>query len=60
MSPFLFDLGQSLMIAVSGETGTVIGRCEYLQGQPNYLLRYKTGDGRATEVFWGQDALAPA
>ena len=41
MSPFLFNLCQTLKIAASNEVGKVIGRCEYLQGQPSYLLRYK-------------------
>ena len=60
MSPFLFNLGQSLKISASGESGIVTGRCEFLSGQPQYLLRYKAADGRAVESFWGQDALGAA
>lgn len=55
---FKFQLGQTVVIATSGETGEVIGRAEYLASQPNYLIRYRCADGRAVEAWWTEDALA--
>jgi hypothetical protein len=54
---FKFELGQEVAIVVSGENGNVIGRAEYLNADPSYLVRYKAGDGRAIESWWSQDAL---
>jgi len=57
MDQFQFQLGDEVSIAVSGEKGTVIGRAEYTQDARRYLVRYKTGDGRATEVWWQENSL---
>ena len=54
---FKYKLGQGVKIAVSGETGTVIGRAEYADSKPNYLIRYAAGDGRAVESWWAASAL---
>ena len=59
MSPFFFDLEQRVIISASGEVGTVIGRAEYLNQNPQYWLRYKCADGRAVECWWEQSALEP-
>lgn len=52
-----FDLNDTVSITVSGETGTVIGRAEYVTMQPGYLVRYRSADGRAVEAWWNEDAL---
>lgn len=52
-----FDLTDRVKITASGETGKVIGRAEYTYCQPHYLVRYRAGDGRATEAWWDRDAL---
>ena len=58
---FKFNLGDQVSIAVSGETGSVISRAEHVvTPTPNYLIRYRTADGRATEQWWTEDALIPA
>ena len=54
---FKFNLSDSVKIAASGETGEVIGRAEYSNAENGYLVRYKAGDGRATESWWGESAL---
>lgn len=55
---FTFELGQDVSIKSSGETGTVIGRAEYLHTENSYFIRYCAADGRAHEVWWGESALA--
>ena len=55
---FAFALRDRLVIACSGEAGTVIARSEYVDyAAPQYLLRYKAADGRATDAWWPQSAL---
>ena len=55
-----FILGQQVQIKVSNEQGEVIVRAEYLNSENAYLLRYKSGDGRAVEAWWGESALQNA
>lgn len=55
---FTFELGQDISIESSGETGTVIGRAEHMHSENSYLIRYCAADGRATESWWGESALA--
>ena len=57
MDNFKFGLGDNVAIIVSGEQGHVIGRSEYLNSEPQYLVRYKTADGRGIESWWSEDAL---
>lgn len=57
---FIFDLGQTVQIVCSGETGTVIGRAEFTNAEHSYNIRYKCGDGRAVESWWTVSALAAA
>ena len=52
-----FNIGQQVQINVSEEKGVVIGRAEYAESEPNYWIRYKTIDGRATEQWWAEKAL---
>jgi hypothetical protein len=57
MMSFKFNLCQLVEIAVSGESGVVIGRAEYANSCNCYLVRYKASDGRATEAWWNEDCL---
>lgn len=59
-SIFKFQLCELLTIACSGETGECIARSENLISDPQYLLRYKSADGRAVEAWWSQEALHAA
>ncbi|POM13914.1 bacteriophage protein [Burkholderia cepacia] len=54
---FKFKLGDDITIEASGETGVVVGRAEYSNVEDAYLVRYKAGDGRATESWWSESAL---
>lgn len=54
---FRFSLGQMVNIFISGEYGEIIGRAEYLFGQNQYLIRYKSADGRAVEAWWAENAI---
>lgn len=58
MGSFKHELGHTVTIAASGESGEVIGRAEYKTSEPSYLVRYKAMDGRATEQWWPESALA--
>ncbi len=60
MNEFEFQLSQVVKLIESGETGTVIGRAEYLSGENSYHVRYKAADGRQTERWWGASALVAA
>lgn len=56
---FAFNLGATVQIKVSGETGTIKGRAEYLEGEPNsYWIQYKSADGRAVAAWWSEQSLA--
>lgn len=57
MKSFAFNLGQSVSLVESGETGTVTGRAEYEACENNYYVRYKGADGVMREIWWGESAL---
>lgn len=58
MKSFLFDLKQVVKISESNESGTIIGRAEYVSSENQYLIRYKAADGRAVEVWWSENAIS--
>ena len=58
MHAFVFELEQPVAIRASGEQGEVIGRCERVGGEDQYLVRYADASGRAVENWWGVSALA--
>lgn len=52
------QLGDSVTIACSGESGEIVGRAEYkAQQEALYLVRYKDGTGCAVERWWPESAL---
>lgn len=53
-----FELKQKVTIAISGETGEVVGRAQYIAHENTYLVRYKSADGRAVESWWDESALS--
>lgn len=58
MSNFKFELEQSVIITLSGETGTIIGRAEYSEAPiPSYCLRYLAKDGSAKEDWWKETCI---
>lgn len=54
---FKFALGDKVRIVVSDESGEIIGRAEYTNSADSYLIRYLSGDGRAIELWWQEDAI---
>lgn len=57
MKSFKFELRDQVSITTSGERGEIIGRAEYTTAEDNYLLRYTTAQGVATEAWWPESAL---
>ena len=57
---FMFSMGDRVQMAESTEVGTVVGRAEYQASENHYFVRYRAGDGRQTECWWGESALAAA
>lgn len=54
-----FDLKQIVQLVESGETGTIVGAAKYAYSEDSYLIRYRAGDGRQVENWWGASALIP-
>lgn len=52
-----FELGAEATIVVSGEKGLIVARCERLDSQTQYQIRYKAADGRACETWWDENAI---
>lgn len=57
---FQFELRQRVRLNESDEVGTVIGRAEFTNKQPQYMVRYRAADGRAVESWWDEDAIHAA
>ena len=60
MNKFIYEIGQTVEIAVSGENGEVLGRAEYSTTENSYYVRYKSADGRAVQGWWEESALKSA
>ncbi len=54
---FAFDLNQNVKLKLSEERGVIIGRGEYTERPPCYMVRYVAADGRQVEDWWNADAL---
>ncbi|WP_186151025.1 hypothetical protein [Burkholderia gladioli] len=54
---FNFALGADVAIDVSHEKGLVVGRAEYVHGEPTYYVRYRSHTGEAREAWWSESAL---
>lgn len=44
---FKFEMDSKVKIEMSGETGVIRGRAEYVIGENTYYIRYLANDGRA-------------
>lgn len=47
-----FKLGENVQLALSKEKGVIVGRAEYSDSVPGYLIRYVAADGRQTECWF--------
>ena len=57
---YAFDMRQRVKLSESKEEGVIIGRGEYTFMPPQYLVRYRAGDGCQHECWWTEEALAAA
>jgi hypothetical protein len=57
MEALKFNLNDRVVLIESEEVGTVIGRAEFTTSEPSYNVRYKAGDGRQVESWWGESAI---
>ena len=59
-SPLLtpLELGARVQLEGSSETGTVIGRADYLDDATQYQVRYVNGQGCLTTTWWPASALS--
>jgi hypothetical protein len=57
-SVFDYAMGDDVALSQSGECGKVIGRAEYDDGGPRYLVRYVAADGRQVEDWFVSSAIA--
>lgn len=60
MNEMKFNLGDSVKITASGETGIVRGRAQYIGSEDSYLVHYKAADGRAVSDWWTESLLSKA
>lgn len=56
-APFVFSMGQDVMIAATGEEGVVRGRGEFFNAPHQYLLAYRTALGTYADVWIAEDLL---
>jgi hypothetical protein len=57
MKSFKFDMNANVAILSGEEIGEIIARAEYATAENSYLIRYRAGDCRAVESWWGESAL---
>jgi len=56
-APFVFSMGQDVVIAATGEEGVVRGRGEFIHSPHQYLLAYRTALGTYAETWIAEDLL---
>lgn len=57
---FKHELGQVVNVTISEEEGRIKARAEYAHGPNQYLLHYRTADGRAVDAWFEEGELAPS
>lgn len=55
---YAFQLGQAVVINVSGEQGTVRARGDGVDRPNQYFVSYCNAQGVATEQWWNEDQLS--
>lgn len=58
-TPDLLDLDRPVKLIGSTETGTIVGRAEYIGSTPQYQVRYVNGQGCLNSVWWSAEAIEP-
>ena len=54
---FKFELDQKVRLKVSGETGVVIGRADYVNSFPQCYVHFKDGNGCAKSEWFYENQL---
>lgn len=57
MSKVTFKIGDAVALAMSGESGKVIGKAEYESWPDSFMVRYVAADGRQCEGWFDAEAL---
>jgi len=57
---FTHEMGATVTLSKSGESGEVVGRAEHELSQDRFLIRYVCGDGRQVEAWWDESAIKAA
>ncbi len=57
---FKYELGQSVKVSISGETGVIKGRAEYTNCIDGYFVHYLAADGRAQDRWFNEDEITQA
>lgn len=52
-----FKLDETVRLQRSQEVGEVIGWAEFRDRKPEYLIRYRDGNGVQVEVWWTESAV---
>lgn len=58
-TPALLELNTPVKLIGSTETGTIVGRAEYIGSTPQYQVRYVNGQGCLNNVWWSAEAIEP-
>ncbi len=53
------ELGTPIKLAGSSETGTIVGRADYIGDATQYQVRYVNGQGCLNVAWWPAEALEP-
>lgn len=56
-TPALLELDTPVKLIGSAETGTIVGRAEYIGSTPQYQVRYVNGQGCLNSVWWSAEAI---
>lgn len=52
-----FNLGDKVKMTLTDEHGIIVGTASYLDQPEQYLVRYRSGDGRQVQDWWTASAI---
>ena len=55
-----FELKQVVRLVDSRDAGVVVGRAEYVNANPGYLIRFVGADGRQRKEWWDESEIEAA
>ncbi|HBX6134742.1 hypothetical protein LVT74_25675 [Klebsiella pneumoniae] len=57
---FKHERGQVVTVTISEEEGHIKARAEYTHGPNQYLIHYRSADGRAVDARFEEGELSPS